>query len=140
MKEDVLRNVTIKGNKYLHEAHVRRALPALKTGAAINTKNLDRQILVANDNPSRCHSLQTIDVGIFDAVVSVSEDKLFRSHCPWTIRETATKIPFESTIGLPMPVLVIDGMQQEFYILRSPSNSIRQYLAYYNQPLSSQRE
>ncbi len=141
VKEDVLRNITIKGNKYLHEAHIRQALPALKTGKAINTKKLDRQILVANDNPSRVItvSLQTIDVGIFDALVNVSEDKIITQSL--SLDNTGNRYQDPLRINYRFTDAGLGDRRDAtgtFIFSRSPSNSIRQYLAYYNQPLSSQ--
>lgn len=141
VKEDVLRNVTIKGNKYLHAAHIRQALPALKTGKSINTKKLDRQILVANDNPSRVItvSLQTIDVGIFDAIVTVSEDKIITQAL--SLDNTGNRYQDPLRINYRFTDAGLGDRRDAtgtFIFSRSPSNSIRQYLAYYNQPLSSQ--
>jgi len=136
IKEDVLRNVTITGNKYLQEAHVRKALAALRTGTAINTKALDRQILVANDNPSRviAVTLQPIDIGVFDAIITVKEDAMITQSVSVDNTGDPYMINYRFTdAGL--------GNRRDatgsFIYSRNPSNSIQQYVAYYNQPLSS---
>ena len=145
VKEDILRSVKVTGNKYLKEEHIRQALPALKTGHAINTKALDRQVLVANDNPSRVIrvALQTIDVGVFDAIVTVKEGK-FITHS-FTLDNTGMGNKGEDNQD-PLRLqyrFVHSGLGARrdatgvLIYSRSPRNTVQQYLAYYQQPIST---
>ena len=145
VKEDILRSVKVTGNKYLKEEHIRQSLPALKTGHAINTKALDRQVLVANENPSRVIrvALQTIDVGVFDAIVTVKEGKFITNSL--TLDNTGMGYKGEDNQDpLRMHYRFVHsglGARRDatgvLIYSRSPRNTVQQYLAYYQQPISS---
>jgi hemolysin activation/secretion protein len=139
VKEDILRSVKIQGNKYLHEDHVRKALPALKTGYAINTKKLDNQILFANENTSRVIkvSLQPIDVGVFDAIVTVKEDRMITQSL--SLDNTGNRYQDPVRIRYRFADAGLGNRRDAtgmFIYSQSPNGNIREYLGYYNQPLS----
>lgn len=145
VKEDILRSVKITGNKYLKDEQIRKALPALKTGQPINTMALDRQILVANENASRVLSvsLQTIDVGIFDAIVTVKEGKIIANSL--SLDNTGMGNKGDNTQD-PLRLQYrfihygLGAMRNATGVLIyswSPRNTVQQYLAYYQHPLSA---
>lgn len=137
IKEDVLRAIQIKGNKKLRDKDIRAILPALKPGAAINIRNLDKQVLAANENPSRAIStaLQTIDVGVFDAIVTVTEGKMITNTI--TLDNTGNRdqdplrYKYQFTHTALGPARDATGV---FIYYSSPQNVTEQYLLYYNQP------
>ena len=75
--EPHLRKVTIEGAPDSDAARIRRALPALVDGATPNTDELAREIVLANENPSRRISvdLRSDAPGQIDALVTVAQDK-----------------------------------------------------------------
>ena len=139
VKEDILRNVKITGNKYLHDSHIRQALPALKTGYPTNVNELDKQLLVANEYPSRvlAISLKPIEVGVFEAIVTVTEGKMITHTISLDNTGNRNQDPLRGRYRFAHTGL---GGRRDatgiFIYSRSPSNNIQQYLAYYNQPLS----
>jgi hemolysin activation/secretion protein len=140
IKEDILRSVKITGNKYLKEEQIRQALPALKTGQAINTRALDRQILVANENASRVISvaLQTIDVGVFDAIVTVKEGKIITQSL--SLDNTGNRSQDPLRMQYRFIHYGLGAARNATGVLiysRSPRNTVQQYLAYYQQPISA---
>lgn len=75
--EPHLRKVSIEGAPDSDAARIRRALPALVDGATPNTDALAREIVLANENPSRRISvdLRSDAPGQIDALVTVAQDK-----------------------------------------------------------------
>ena len=137
VKEDVLRAIQIKGNKKLREKDIRATLPALKPGASINIRNLDKQVLAANENPSRAISvaLQTIGIGVFDAIVTVTEGKMITNTI--SLDNTGYKhqdplrYKYQFTDTALGPAQDATGV---FIYYSSPNKTTEQYLLYYNQP------
>jgi hemolysin activation/secretion protein len=123
----------------VQEKHILQALPALKKGSAINLKMLDNQIMAANENPSRviAVSLQTIDVGVFDANITVTEDKMIKHSLSLDNTGNRNQDPLRIRYRFTHAGL---GSQRDatgiFIYSSSPNNDIQQYPAYYNQPLS----
>lgn len=140
VKEDILRNIELKGNKILQEKHIRAILPALKPGASINVRNLDKQVLAANENPSRAIAvgLQTIDVGVFDAVVNITEGKMFTNTL--TLDNTGNRYQEPLRYKYQFVHNALGPAQDAtgaFVYIRSPNKITEQGLLYYNQPIHS---
>lgn len=140
VKEDILRNIQLKGNKTLKEKHIRAILPSLKPGASINVRNLDKQVLAANDNPSRVISvgLQTIDVGVFDAIVNITEGKMFTNTLVMDNTGNRDQEPLRYKYQFVHHALgpARDATGAIVYA-RSLNNITEQGLLYYNQPIHS---
>lgn len=72
--------VRVTGNRYVDEANVRRALPALREGSTPNLTALGASLKVANENPARRLDVQlaggAVD-GEVDATVNVTDES------PW---------------------------------------------------------
>ena len=137
-KEDILREIKIEGNKYLKRTDVLQLLPALRVGLALNMKTLDKQVMIANDNPSRSLSvaLQTLDVGVFDAIVTVTEQKMITHTLSIDNTGNPDQDPLRYNYRFTHNALGIrkDAIGILIYA-RSPNGNVQQYLAYYNQPL-----
>lgn len=136
--EDILRNVFITGNKRLASQEVLRLLPALQAGKPLNLAALDAQVITVNENPSRSVSvaLQTVDVGIFDAVVKVEEQNIV-SHSIW-IDNTGNRDQEPLRLNYRFSHYGLGPRRDAsgiFIYSRSPDNTVKQYLFYYNQPL-----
>ncbi len=137
-KEDTLRAVKVEGNKYLTRKDVLRLLPALQVGRALNVETLDKQVVVANDNSSRtiAVALQTIDVGVFDAIVKVAEQKMITHMLSLDNTGNRAQDPLRYTYRF-----IHKGLGQRkdamgiLMYARSPNGNVQQYLAYYSQPL-----
>ncbi len=77
-----VRQVQVGGNKYVSEANVRAALPALRPGATPNLKDVSSNLRLANENPARRLKLNLAgaDVGDdIDARVEVEDER------PWKV-------------------------------------------------------
>jgi len=67
-----LGDIQIEGNQYFSTENIRASLPALETGKSPDTKELSRQLMLANDHPSKSLALtfhesdqpQTIDASL----------------------------------------------------------------------------
>lgn len=78
IREIPLGEVRISGRTHSVEASVRYALPALASGAVLNFSQLDKQLALANENPSRQLALQ----------LSSGDDA---ANADITVREDATQ-------------------------------------------------
>lgn len=77
-----IRSVRIEGNRYFDDDNVRASLPALKEGAAPNTRDIGANVTLANENPIRQQRVvleSTPEIGQVDAVVRVADDEPWRT-------------------------------------------------------------
>ena len=77
-----IRSVRIEGNRYFDDDNVRASLPALKEGAAPNTRDIGANVTLANENPIRQQRVvleSTPEIGQVDAVVRVVDDDPWRT-------------------------------------------------------------
>jgi hemolysin activation/secretion protein len=78
-----IRQVLVSGNRFVTEANVRAALPALRPGATPNLKDVSSNLRLANENPARRLKLNLAGAGDasedIDARVEVEDER------PWKV-------------------------------------------------------
>jgi len=87
VKETVIGDIKIEGNRFFNETNILQSLPALQKNKAINTKALSQNIKIANESPARKMDVQLQKVtdagqGNILATVGVRDEK------PWKVGVT----------------------------------------------------
>lgn len=77
-----LANVNVEGNKFFSSENIKRSVPGLITGTIPNTKELARQLKLANNNPSKQTRMRMKQSKVPDSVDAILEVKDKR---PWQL-------------------------------------------------------
>lgn len=98
-----LANIEVSGNSHFSEAHIRQGLPVLAEGGLVNTIEMDKNLRLHNDNPSKLVRVRlepAAEPGLVDAKVQVvDQDPLVRFV---TLDNTGTDATGDYRLGLAL--------------------------------------
>ncbi len=94
VKEAVIGDIKIEGNRFFNEANILYALPSVRINKALNTKALSQNIKLANESPARQMNVQLQKITEANdvlATISVQDQK------PWKVGVTLDNTGEENT-------------------------------------------
>ena len=89
-----LANINVSGNQHFSQENVKRSLPALESGAIPDTKELSRELILANDHPSK---EVTLRIKQSDIVDRVDAELAVQDQRPWHIFAVLNNIGQDNT-------------------------------------------
>lgn len=94
-------NITVKGNKFVSEANVLNALPSLRIGGVPRTRQIARELRLANENPARQLNV-VLKAGRNDGEVDANVDVTDSAPTQWglTLDNTGTPETGRTRFGL----------------------------------------
>lgn len=135
-----LDQITVKGNEFFSSEQIASELKVLEPGVLLNTRDMDRNLRLMNDNSSRTVrvSLEPSDKpGLVDAIVNVSDDKPLSGFL--TLDNTGTNATGDFRLGAVVQHnnLFERGHTASFQMVTSPGrwSDVKVFGASYRIPL-----
>ena len=135
-----LANITVSGNQKFSDDNIRASLPGLVTGTVPDTRELSRELIIANDHPSK---QVTIRIKQSKQLDSVDADLLVQDQRPWQVFTALNNIgtsetgDFRVTAGFQHTNLLNldDSFTASYTTSPDHTSEVKQYGLNYRLPL-----